>query len=107
MVDAVILDTVRTPRGRGKLGKGSLTGIHPQELMAQTLGALVARTGIDPAIVDDVVVGCVSQVGEQGANIARNAVLAAGWPQEVTGASINRFCASGLQAVSMAAFGVA
>jgi len=107
MVDAVIIDTVRTPRGRGKLGKGSLTGIHPQELMAQTLGALVARSGIDPLDVDDVVVGCVSQVGEQGANIARNAVLAAGWSQEVTGASVNRFCASGLQAVGMAAFGVA
>ena len=107
MVDAVILDTVRTPRGRGKLGKGSLTGIHPQELFAQTLTSLVERSGIDPTEVDDVVVGCVSQVGEQGANIARNAVLAAGWPQEVTGATVNRFCASGLQAVSMAAFGVA
>ena len=107
MVDAVILDTVRTPRGRGKLGKGSLTGLHPQELMAQTLVSLVERSGIAPAEVDDVVVGCVSQVGEQGANIARNAVLAAGWPQEITGATVNRFCASGLQAVSMAAFGVA
>ncbi len=107
MTDAFILDTVRTPRGRGKLGKGSLTGIHPQELLAQTLTALAGRTGIAPAELDDVVVGCVSQVREQGANIARNAVLAAGWPQEITGATINRFCASGLQAVSMAAFGVA
>jgi acetyl-CoA C-acetyltransferase len=107
MIDAVILDSVRTPRGRGKPGKGSLTGIHPQELLARTLTALVERSGIDPTLVDDVVAGCVSQVGEQGANIARNAVLAAGWPQEVTGATVNRFCASGLQAVSMAAFGVA
>jgi acetyl-CoA C-acetyltransferase len=107
MADAVILDAVRTPRGRGKLGKGSLTGIHPQELLAQTLTAIVERSGIDPSEIDDVVAGCVSQVGEQGANIARNAVLAAGWPQEVTGATVNRFCASGLQAVSMAAFGVA
>ena len=85
MTDAFILDAVRTPRGRGKAGKGALSGVHPQELLAQTLNRLVERTGIDPADVDDVVVGCVSQVGEQGANIARNAVLAAGWPDEVTG----------------------
>ncbi len=107
MGKAVILDSVRTPRGRGKPGKGSLAGIHPQALLAQTLRALVDRVGVTAASVDDVVVGCVSQVGEQGANIARNAVLAAGWPREVSGASLNRFCASGLQAVSMAAFGVA
>jgi acetyl-CoA C-acetyltransferase len=106
-IDAFILDAVRTPRGRGKAGKGALSGIHPQELLAQTLNQLVARTGIDPGEVEDVVAGCVSQVGEQGANIARNAVLAAGWPQEVTGTSVNRFCASGLQAINFAAMGVA
>nr|WP_276602835.1 hypothetical protein [Nannocystis pusilla] len=95
------------PRGRGKAGKGSLSAIHPQELLAQALNGLVARAGITAAEVDDVVVGSVSQVGEQGANIARNAVLAAGWPQEVSGVSLNRFCGSGLQAIAMAAYGAA
>lgn len=104
---AVILEAVRTPRGRGKPGKGSLGGVHPQELMAQVLNALVARAGVAAAEVVDVIVGCVSQVGEQGANIARNAVLTAGWPQEVSGVSLNRFCGSGLQAVIMAAQGAA
>ncbi len=107
MSDAYILDAVRTPRGRGKAGKGALSGIHSQELMAQVLNGLAERSGIDPAEVDDVVVGCVSQAGEQGANVARNAILAAGWPIEVTGVSLNRFCGSGLQAVSFAAMGVA
>ncbi|PCC69642.1 acetyl-CoA C-acetyltransferase [Nannocystis exedens] len=107
MGKAIILDAVRTPRGRGKAGKGSLSAVHPQELLAQALNGLVARAGITAAEVDDVVVGSVSQVGEQGANIARNAVLAAGWPQEVSGVSLNRFCGSGLQAVAMAAFGAA
>jgi acetyl-CoA C-acetyltransferase len=106
MADAYIIDAVRTPRGRGKAGKGALSGIHPQELLAQTLNQLAGRTRIDPADVEDVVVGCVSQVGEQGANVARNAVLAAGWPQEVTGVSLNRFCSSGLQAVNFAAMAV-
>ena len=107
MGKALILDAVRTPRGRGKAGKGSLSAIHPQELLAQTLDAVVQRAGVSAAAVDDVVVGSVSQVGEQGANIARNAVLAAGWPQEVSGVSLNRFCGSGLQAVAMAAYGAA
>ena len=106
MGDAYIIDAVRTPRGRGKKGKGSLTEIHPQELLAQTLNELARRTGIDTAQVDDVVVGAVSQVGEQGANIARNAVLAADWPVHVGGVSLNRFCGSGLQAVNFAAMGV-
>ncbi len=106
MTDAFILDAVRTPRGRGKAGKGALSGVHPQELLAQTLNHLAARSGIDPREVDDVIAGCVSQAGEQGANIARNAVLAAGWPLEVTGTSVNRFCASGLQAINFAAMGV-
>jgi acetyl-CoA C-acetyltransferase len=106
MADAYILDAVRTPRGRGKAGKGALSHIHSQELLAQTLNALADRTGIDRAEVDDVVAGCVSQAGEQGANIARNAVLAAGWPIEVTAVSLNRFCGSGLQAVNFGALGV-
>ncbi|HBL32111.1 MAG TPA: acetyl-CoA C-acetyltransferase [Acidobacteria bacterium] len=106
MVTAYILDTVRTPRGRGKAGKGALSHVHPQELFAQTLNTLAARNGFDRAAVDDVVAGCVSQVGEQGANLARNAVLAADWPLEVTGVTLNRFCSSGLQAVNFGALGV-
>jgi acetyl-CoA C-acetyltransferase len=101
-----ILDAARTPRGRGKAGKGALSSLHPQELIAQTLQQLQARSGFDAKEVSDVIMGCVSQVGEQGANIARNAVLAAGWPQEVSAASINRFCASGLQAINFGAMGV-
>ncbi len=107
MTNAYVIDAARTPRGRGKAGKGALSNIHPQELLAQVLRALPARSGLEPRVVDDVLVGAVSQAGEQGANIARNAVLAAGWPIEVTGVSLNRFCASGLQAVSFAAMGVA
>ncbi|HSK77299.1 MAG TPA: acetyl-CoA C-acetyltransferase [Thermoanaerobaculia bacterium] len=106
MTNAYILDAVRTPRGRGKAGKGALSGVHPQELLAQTLNRLTERTGIDPREVDDVIAGCVSQVNEQGANITRNAVLAAGWPLEVTGTTVNRFCGSGLQAINFAAMGV-
>jgi acetyl-CoA C-acetyltransferase len=101
-----LIDAVRTPRGRGKPGKGALSGIHPQELFAQLLAALAGRGSLDPARVDDVIVGCVSQVNEQGANIARNAVLAADWPVEVTGTTVNRFCGSGLQAVHFGAMGV-
>jgi acetyl-CoA C-acetyltransferase len=106
MAEAYILDAVRTPRGRGKAGKGALSGIHPQELLAQTLNELAKRTGVDKRDVDDVVIGCVTQAQEQGANIARNAVLAADWPQEVTAVTLNRFCGSGLQAVNFAATGV-
>jgi len=103
---AYILDTIRSPRGRGKKDKGALSGLHPQELLAQTLQALMGKAQIEPQQVEDVVVGCVSQSGEQGANLARNAVLAAGWPQQVTGVTLNRFCGSGLQAVNFAAMGV-
>ncbi|MGH9335250.1 MAG: acetyl-CoA C-acetyltransferase, partial [Vicinamibacteria bacterium] len=97
---------VRTPRGRGKPGKGALSAIHPQVLLGQTLDALAERSAIDRKDVEDVVIGCVSQAGEQGANIARNALLYAEWPEEVTGVSLNRFCGSGLQAVNFAAMGV-
>jgi acetyl-CoA C-acetyltransferase len=106
MNDVYILDAVRTPRGRGKAGKGALSGIHPQELLAQTLNQVAKRTGIDKQDVDDVVIGCVTQFGEQGACIARTAVLAADWPYDVTGTTVNRFCGSGLQAINFAAFGI-
>lgn len=106
MTTAYIIDGVRTPRGRGKKDKGALSGIHPQELLAQTLNHLAAKASIDKSDVDDVVMGCVSQAQEQGACIARNAVLAADWPIEVTGVTLNRFCGSGLQAVNFAAMGV-
>ncbi|HTJ83338.1 MAG TPA: acetyl-CoA C-acetyltransferase [Polyangiaceae bacterium] len=107
MNNAWIIDGARTPRGRGKIGKGALSGVHPQELLAQTLLTLVARTGIDKSKLEDVVIGCVSQAKEQGACIARNAVLAAGLPDDLTGTTVNRFCGSGLQAVNFAAMGVA
>ncbi|MEO7001507.1 MAG: acetyl-CoA C-acetyltransferase [Ktedonobacterales bacterium] len=106
MATAYILDAVRTPRGRGKRGKGALTEIHPQELLAQTLTMLAERSGVDTHAVDDVVIGCVSEAGDQGANIARNAVLSADWPLEVGGVTLNRFCGSGLQAINFAAMGV-
>jgi len=106
MATAYIIDALRTPRGRGKMGKGALSGIHPQELLAQTLNALAERTHLEKKDVDDVVVGCVSEAGDQGGNIARNTVLAADWPIEVTGVTLNRFCGSGLQAVNFAAMGV-
>ncbi len=106
MRDVFILDAVRTPRGRGKAGKGALSSMHPQELLAQTLNQLAKRSGLRTEDVEDVVVGCVSQIGEQGANIARNAVLAAGWPDTATGVTLNRFCGSGAQAVNFAAMGV-
>jgi acetyl-CoA C-acetyltransferase len=106
MGEAWIIDAVRTPRGKGRKDVGALVQTHPQELMATTLRALATRNALDPHDVDDVVVGCVSQAGDQGACIARNAVLLAQWPQEVTGVSLNRFCGSGLQGVNFALMGV-
>jgi acetyl-CoA C-acetyltransferase len=107
MTNAYIIEASRTPRGRGKAGKGALSGIHPQELFAQAMLETLARARVDASAVDDVVVGCVSQAGEQGACIARNAILAAGLPDDVTGVTVNRFCGSGLQAVNFGAMGVA
>src|SRR6202162_6229620 len=104
--NAYIIDSVRSPRGVGKPGKGALSQLHPQELLAQVLNELANRTEIKKTDVEDVVIGCVTQVNEQGANIARNTVLAAGWPVEITGVSVNRFCGSGLQVVNFAAMGV-
>ncbi len=106
MGEAWIIDAVRTPRGKGKKDVGALVETHPQELMATTLRALTERNPIDSKDVDDVIVGCVSQAGEQGACIARNSVLLAQWPQEVTGVTLNRFCGSGLQGVNFAVMGV-
>ena len=105
MSDAVIVGAVRTPVGVGKPGK-SLSGVHPGDLSAHVLRALVERTGVDPASIDDVIWGCVSQVGEQGVNIGRNAVLAAGFPESVTGTTIDRQCGSSQQAVHFAAAGL-
>jgi len=100
MRDAVICAAVRTPVG--KRG-GGLSGVHAVDLSAAVLEALVERTGIDPGVVEDVVWGCVSQVGEQTFNIARNAVLAAGWPESVPGTTVDRQCGSSQQAVAFAA----
>ncbi len=102
MTDAFIFDHVRTPRGRGK-SDGSLHGITPIQLAAQSLAALRERSNLDTALLDDVVLGCVSPVGEQGSDIARVAALVAGFDQSVPGKQLNRFCASGLEAVNTAA----
>lgn len=103
MRNAVIVDAVRTPVGRRN---GGLRDIHPVDLASIPLSALIERTGIDPALVDDVILGCVSQTGEQAFNVARNAVLAAGFPEEVPGTTVDRQCGSGQQAVHFAAQGI-
>ncbi|WP_420453829.1 thiolase family protein [Ilumatobacter sp.] len=103
MRDAVVVDAIRTPFGRRS---GSLAHWHPVDLVASTLTAVVERAGISPDVVDDVIMGCVMQVGEQGTNIARNAVLAAGWPDTVPGTTVDRQCGSSQQAVHFAAQGV-
>jgi acetyl-CoA C-acetyltransferase len=100
MADVFIYDALRTPRGRGKAGKGGLANHHPQELLAQALNHLAERRKLDKRLVDDVAVGCVAQVKEQAACIARNALIAADWPEDVTGFTVNRFCGSGLEAVN-------
>ncbi len=107
MGTAWIIDGARTARGRGRIGKGALSGVHPQELLAQTLNEVVSRTKVDKSAIEDVVAGCVSQAKEQGACIVRNAILAAGLPDDLTGVTINRFCGSGLQAINFGAMGVA
>jgi acetyl-CoA acyltransferase len=103
MRDAVIVEAVRTPVGKRN---GGLSGVHPVDLTAHVLEALAARSGIDPAVVDDVVWGCVSQVGEQTFDIARSGVLAAGWPETVTGVTLDRQCGSSQQSVHFAAAGL-
>ncbi len=101
-MDAFIFDGVRTPRGRGRQG-GALAGVKPVELLQPLFAALVSRNAFDPALVGDIQLGCVTQVGEQGANIAKIAALHAGWPYSVSGVTLNRFCASGLSAIANAA----
>ncbi|MET9761776.1 acetyl-CoA C-acetyltransferase [Streptomyces sp. NPDC006372] len=105
MTQALIYDAVRTPRGRGK--RGALHSVKPVALAAGLLRALVERNRLDTTAVDDVVLGVVSPVGEQGADIARTAVLTAGWSLRPAGVQLNRFCASGLEAVNLAAAKVA
>ncbi|MDX6198971.1 MAG: acetyl-CoA acyltransferase [Actinomycetota bacterium] len=103
MRDAVIVEAVRTPVGKRN---GGLAGIHSADLSALVLQAIVERTGIDPALVDDVIWGCVMQVGEQTFDIARTAVLSAGWPESVPGTTVDRQCGSSQQSVHFAAAGV-
>ncbi len=105
MRSAVIVDVVRTPSGKGKPG-GQLSHLHPVNIYADVLNSLTERTGLDPRLVDDVITGCVSQVSEQSSNIARSAVLAAGWPEHVPGTTIDRQCGSSQQALHFAAQGV-
>lgn len=106
MTHAMIFDAIRTPRGKGKKD-GSLHAIKPIDLLGGLLNQLQARYGFDTAEVDDVVMGCVSPVGEQGSVLPKTALLKAGWDVRVSGVQINRFCASGLEAVNMAAQKVA
>ncbi len=103
MTTAVIVDAIRTPLGRRN---GKLKDWHPVDLAAHTLEALQRRNDLDPGVVDDVVFGCVMQVGEQAVNVARNAVLAAGWPESVPGTTVDRQCGSSQQAAHFAAQGV-
>ncbi|MHC5257734.1 thiolase family protein [Streptomyces sp. UC4497] len=98
--EAVIVEAVRTPVGKRN---GSLAEVHPADLSAHILNALVARTGIDPADIEDVIWGCVGQIGDQSGNIGRYALLAAGWPETVPATTVNRACGSGQQALDFAA----
>ncbi len=102
MNEAYIFDAVRTPRGKGKIG-GSLNEVKPIDLLATLFDALKERTDIDTTQVEDVILGCVTPMDEQGGNIAKTAAYYAGWGQDVSGMQINRFCASGLEAVNLAA----
>jgi acetyl-CoA acyltransferase len=103
MRDAVIVEAVRTPIGKRN---GTLADVHPADLSAHVLNQLAERSGVDPAVVEDVLWGCVSQIGEQTYDIARTAVLTAGWPESVTGVTIDRQCGSSQQAVHFAAAGL-
>ncbi|MGB6512896.1 MAG: steroid 3-ketoacyl-CoA thiolase, partial [Mycobacterium sp.] len=103
--DAVIVGAVRTPVGKGK-ASGALHGVLPADLLAHSLRELVQRTGVDPVQIDDVIAGAVTQVGDQAVNIARNALLGAGFPESVPGTTVDRQCGSSQQAISFAAQGV-
>ncbi|QRY45593.1 thiolase family protein [Mycolicibacterium boenickei] len=103
MAEAVIVEAVRSPVGKRN---GALSGVHPSELSAQVLNGLVQRAGIDPALVDDVIWGCVMQAGEQALDIARTALLTAGWPETVPGVTVDRQCGSSQQSLHFAVAGV-
>ena len=103
MRDAVSVEAVRTPVGKRN---GGLAGIHPVDLSADVLNELLTRAGVEPDVVDDVIWGCVSQVGDQSSNVARFAVLAAGWPDNIPGVTVNRACGSSQQALDFAAYAV-
>ena len=105
MSEAYIIDAIRTPRGKGKKD-GSLHQVKPITLLTTLLNELKDRHQLDTAKVDDIVLGCVTPIGDQGADIAKTAAIAAGWDNDVAGVQINRFCASGLEAVNMAAMKV-
>jgi acetyl-CoA acetyltransferase family protein len=103
MHEAVVVEAVRSPVGKRN---GGLSSVHAADLSAVVLTELAERTGIDPGIIDDVVWGCVSQVGDQSSNIGRFAVLAAGWPETIPGTTVNRACGSSQQALDFAAYAV-
>lgn len=103
MAEAVIVEAVRSPVGKRN---GALSGVHPSDLSAQVLNGLVQRAGIDPALVDDVIWGCVMQAGEQALDIARTALLTAGWPETVPGVTVDRQCGSSQQSLHFAVAGV-
>ena len=105
MTEAFIFDAVRTPRGKGKKD-GALYSVKPVDLVAGLLKALQVRNGLDTSQVDDIVLGCLTPVGDQGADIAKTAALVADWDEQVSGVQLNRFCASGLEAVNLAAMKV-
>ncbi|RBM12552.1 steroid 3-ketoacyl-CoA thiolase [Prauserella sp. PE36] len=105
MTTAVIVDVVRTPSGKGKPG-GQLSGVHPADLLSRVLRGLLDRNDLDPALVDDVIGGCVGQAGEQAVNITRNAVLGAGFPESVPATTVDRQCGSSQQSAHFAAQGV-
>jgi acetyl-CoA acyltransferase len=105
MPEAVIVEAIRTPVGKGKPG-GGLSAVPPVELLAHTLSELTSRAGVDPVLIDDVIAGCVTQSGEQSVNIARWALLAAGYPESVPATTIDRQCGSSQQAVHFAAQGI-
>src|SRR5690606_23756493 len=102
MREVLVTDFVRTPRGKAS-ARGGLAHLSATDLVVHLMNALPGRTGLDPAMVEDVALGCASQVGEQGANTARTAALLAGWGAGVSGFMVNRFCASGIDAVTSTA----
>ena len=105
MPEAYIYDSLRTPRGRGK-SRGALYEVKPMDLLAAAVRALRQRTALPPEELDDAVIGCVTPIGDQGYNIAKAALLHAGWGNSVSGMQVNRYCASGLEAINLAAMKV-